>query len=176
SISSDADVLRSADKLILPGVGAFGDAVRGLRQRGFDVLVKEAAETGKPILGLCVGLQMLFDEGLEFGRHEGLGLIPGRVVPFPKTDLHIPHVGWNQVEITNGHPLLKGLAGDTYFYFVHSYYVEPAETTDVLGWTHYGIKYASVCGKGNVFGVQFHPEKSQENGLTLLRNFAELRA
>ena len=97
-ISSDADTLRSADKLVLPGVGAFGDAMRGLRAPGFDILVKEAADAGKPILGLCVGLQMMFDEGLEFGRHEGLGLIPGRVVLFPKDGPLVPHIGWNRLK------------------------------------------------------------------------------
>src|SRR5262249_26442624 len=120
------------------------------------------------------GLQLMFDEGLEFGRHAGLGLIPGRVVPFQKSDLRVPHIGWNQVEIANNHPLLKGLSNNPYFYFVHSYYVEPTVMSDALGWTNYGLKYASVCGRKNVFGVQFHPEKSQENGLTLLRNFAEI--
>ena len=175
-VSSDAEELRSADKLVLPGVGAFGDAMRGLRQPGFDVLVKDAASSGKPILGLCVGLQMMFDEGLEFGRHQGLGLIPGRVVRFPENGPNVPHIGWNQVQMQNEHPLLKNLADDSYFYFVHSYYVEAVNSSDVLGWTDYGFKYASICGRGNVFGVQFHPEKSQDNGLKLLRNFAELPA
>jgi len=173
-VSSDAEVLRSANKLVLPGVGAFGDAMRGLRAPGFDVLVKDAADSGKPILGLCVGLQMMFDEGLEFGRHAGLGLIPGRVVSFPREGPRVPHIGWNQVSASGDHPLLRNLAEDPYFYFVHSYYVEAANDTDVLGWTDYGLRYASICGRENVFGVQFHPEKSQENGLTLLKNFAEL--
>jgi len=173
-VSSDAEILRSADKLVLPGVGAFGDAMRGLREPGFDVLVKDAADAGKPILGLCVGLQMMFDEGLEFGRHAGLGLIPGRVVSFPNDGPRVPHIGWNQVQSSGNHPLLKNLDKDPYFYFVHSFYVEATEESDVLGWTDYGLRYASVCGRGNVFGVQFHPEKSQENGLTLLRNFTEI--
>lgn len=172
-VSSDETVLRDADRLVLPGVGAFAACMRGLRERGFDGLVREAAARGKPILGLCVGLQMLFDEGHEFGVHPGLGLLPGRVIRFPD-GLRVPHVGWNQVTIRRQHPVLNGLADESFFYFVHSYYVEPREDGDVLGETEYGLRYASICGKGQLLGVQFHPEKSQSTGLRLLSNFAGL--
>ncbi len=172
-VSSDEAVLRKAERLVLPGVGAFKACMRGLEERGFDQLVCEAAHQGKPVLGLCVGLQMFFDEGHEFGVHRGLGLLPGRVVRFAE-DLRVPHVGWNQVSLRRQHPVFRDLADDSFFYFVHSYYVEAREPTDVLGETEYGLRYASICGKENLIGVQFHPEKSQATGLKLLRNFAEL--
>ncbi len=172
-VSSDEEVLRAADKLVLPGVGAFAACMRGLQERGFDELVITAANSGKPIIGLCVGLQMLFDEGHEFGLHRGLGLLPGRVVRFP-AGVRVPHVGWNQVAIKRDHPIFRDLPDQSFFYFVHSYYVEPAEETCVLGETEYESSFASVCGRGSVIGVQFHPEKSQAAGLKLLRNFAEL--
>jgi glutamine amidotransferase len=172
-VSSDEEVLRAADKLVLPGVGAFAACMQGLQERGFDELVIAAANSGKPIIGLCVGLQMLFDEGHEFGLHRGLGLLPGRVVRFP-AGVRVPHVGWNQVAIKRDHPIFRDLPDQSFFYFVHSYYVEPAEETCVLGETEYESSFASVCGRGSVIGVQFHPEKSQTAGLKLLRNFAEL--
>lgn len=175
-VTRDEKVLRAADKLVLLGVGAFGYAMESLRKLGFDQLVIEAAQTGKPIIGLCVGLQMMFEEGHEFGVHRGLGLLPGRVVKFPDS-VRVPHVGWNQVEFTNSsqtHPIFQGLADQPFFYFVHSYYVEPHDEACVMAETVYGFRYASICGRGNVVGVQFHPEKSQATGLRLLRNFAEL--
>jgi len=172
-VTSDEKVLRAADKLVLPGVGAFRACMDGLRARGFDELVLEAARTGKPIIGLCVGLQMMFEEGHEFGVHKGLGLMPGRVVKFPEK-LRVPHIGWNQVTFKQDHPIFRGLPSQTFFYFVHSYYVETTDASCVLGETDYGLRYASICGRGNVVGVQFHPEKSQTAGLTLLRNFAEV--
>jgi glutamine amidotransferase len=145
-----------------------------LRQSGLDRQVLEAAEQGKPVIGLCVGLQLMFDEGHEFGVHPGLGLMRGRVVRFPSDGPHVPQIGWNQVELARAHPLLEGIADRTYFYFVHSYHIEGADDGDVLAYTEYGIRYPSICGRGSVSGVQFHPEKSQDAGLTLLRNFAEL--
>jgi glutamine amidotransferase len=145
----------------------------GLRKRGFDELVCEAASEGKPILGLCVGLQMLFDEGNEFGVHRGLGLLRGRVVKF-SDGLRVPHVGWNQVNFCRPHRLFEGLADESFFYFVHSYYVEAGEPADVMGMTEYGLQYASICGNERLMGVQFHPEKSQATGLRLLANFARL--
>jgi imidazole glycerol-phosphate synthase subunit HisH len=175
-ITKDEQVIRNADKLVLLGVGAFGYAMESLRKHGFDKLILEAAAAGKPIIGLCVGLQMLFDEGHEFGIHQGLGLLPGKVIKFPG-GVRVPHVGWNQVQYSNGsaeHPLFRGLPDLSFYYFVHSYYVEPADQTCVLGQTEYGLNYASICGRGNVLGVQFHPEKSQTAGLQLLKNFAEL--
>ena len=172
-VTSDENVLRTADKLVLPGVGAFRACMDGLRARGFDELVLEAARAGKPIIGLCVGLQMMFEEGHEFGVHKGLGLMPGRVMKFPDK-LRVPHIGWNQVAFKQGHPIFRGLPSQTFFYFVHSYYVETPDASCVLGETDYGMRYASICGRDNVVGVQFHPEKSQTAGLTLLRNFAAM--
>jgi imidazole glycerol-phosphate synthase subunit HisH len=175
-VTRDEKTLRAADKLVLLGVGAFGYAMESLRKLGFDQLVIEAAQAGKPIIGLCVGLQMMFEEGHEFGVHRGLGLLPGRVVKFADT-VRVPHVGWNQVEFKNNsqtHPIFNGLPNQPFFYFVHSYYVEPRDESCVLGETEYGMNYASICGRGNVVGVQFHPEKSQATGLKLLKNFAEL--
>ena len=171
-VTDDEATLRTADKLVLPGVGAFAACMDGLRSRGFDQLVIEAAGAGKPILGLCVGLQMMFEEGHEFGIHRGLGLMPGRVVRFPE-GLHVPHIGWNQVHLRQpNHPLFHDLPDNSFFYFVHSFYVEPTDQDCVIGETDYGIKYASICGRGSVIGVQFHPEKSQSAGLRLLRTFA----
>ncbi len=175
-VTKDEQVIRAADKLVLLGVGAFGYAMDSLRKYGFDKLIHEADDAGKPIIGLCVGLQMLFDEGHEFGVHKGLGLLPGKVIKFPD-DLRVPHVGWNQISYKNGsaqHAIFHGLADESFYYFVHSYYCEPADASCVMGETDYGLRYASICGRGNVVGVQFHPEKSQETGLRLLKNFAEM--
>lgn len=171
-VTGDRGAIREADRLVLPGVGAFGECARRLRESGLDQLVLAAAASGKPILGLCVGLQLMFDEGHEFGVHGGLGLMRGRVVRFPTDGPRVPQIGWNQVEQLKRHPLLDGLVDGTYFYFVHSYYIEADDSDDVLGSTDYGIRYPSVCARGRVCGVQFHPEKSQDAGLRLLSNFA----
>lgn len=173
AISSDRDTLRRAERLVLPGVGAFAACMNGLRERGFDSLVCEAAAEGKPIIGLCVGLQMLFEEGHEFGVHRGLGLLSGRVVRFPE-GVHVPHVGWNQVSIKQPHPIFSELPDESFFYFVHSYHVETDDASCVMGETEYALCYPSVCGRGSLLGVQFHPEKSQTAGLKLLKNFAEM--
>jgi glutamine amidotransferase len=173
TVTRDEKILREADKLVLLGVGAFGYAMESLRKLGFDQLVIEAAKAGKPIIGLCVGLQMMFEEGHEFGVHRGLGLLPGRVVKFP-AGVRVPHVGWNQVEFTQDHPVFRDLPNRSFFYFVHSYYVEPAEASVVMGETEYAQTFASICGRDNVIGVQFHPEKSQAAGLKLLSNFARM--
>ncbi len=172
-VTSDEKILRKADKLVLPGVGAFKACMDGLKAREFDELVLEAARSGKPIIGLCVGLQMMFDEGHEFGVHKGLGLMPGRVVKFPEK-LRVPHIGWNQVEFKRNHAVFNQLPSQTFFYFVHSFYVEADDPVCVLGETDYGMRYASICGRDNIVGVQFHPEKSQTAGLKLLKNFAEM--
>ena len=174
SLSNDPGFIREAERIVLPGVGAFGECISRLRSSGMDKLVYEAVENKKPILGLCVGLQMMFEEGFEFGRHEGLGLMRGRVIRFPEDGPHVPQIGWNQINIQIQHPLLEGIEEGSYFYFVHSYYVEADDHSDVLAATEYGINYASICGRGNLFGVQFHPEKSQITGLMLLKNFASL--
>lgn len=172
TVSADARVLRAAEKLVLPGVGAFRACMSGLAERGFTDLVRERVAEGTPLLGVCVGMQMLFEESEEFGRTEGLGFLSGRVRRF-KADLRVPQVGWNQVEWSNNHPLSDGLQSGEFFYFVHSYLCEPEDASVVVGETEYGGKYASVVARGNVCGVQFHPEKSQAAGLRLLSNFAE---
>jgi imidazole glycerol-phosphate synthase subunit HisH len=170
-VSSDERVLRSAERLVLPGVGAFAACMGALASRGFDQLVLERVAAGAPLLGVCVGMQMLFEESEEFGLSKGLGLLRGRVRRFAN-DLLVPQVGWNQVEQRGSHPLLAGVEEGSFFYFVHSYYCEPAEAGVVLGETFYGAPYASVVARANVCGVQFHPEKSQAAGLRLLKNFA----
>lgn len=173
-VTNDAGAIREAERIMLPGVGAFGECATRLRESGLDQLVLGAVEANKPVLGLCVGLQLMFDEGHEFGIHKGLGLMRGRVVRFPESGPHVPQIGWNQIEEVKPHPLLAGLDEGTYFYFVHSYRVEAEEAADVLAVTDYGIRYPSICARGLVAGVQFHPEKSQDAGLRLLANFAAM--
>jgi glutamine amidotransferase len=175
SLTGDPERIREADRVVLPGVGAFGECARRLRETGLDELVLDAAAQDKPVLGLCVGLQLMFDEGLEFGVHKGLGLMRGRVVRFPEGGPRVPQIGWNQIEGLGSHPLLKDLASGDYFYFVHSYYVEAGDDADVLARTEYGIRYPSICARGSIAGVQFHPEKSQDRGLKLLSNFASMK-
>lgn len=171
-VSADERTLRGAERLVLPGVGAFAACMKALRARGFDELVRERVADGTPLLGICVGMQMLFDESEEFGATPGLGLLRGRVRRF-ENNLRVPHVGWNQISAHRPHPLLAGLEDGAFFYFVHSYYCEAEDQGDVLGRTEYGARYASVVAQGGICGVQFHPEKSQTAGLQLLRNFAE---
>ncbi|HEV2707939.1 MAG TPA: imidazole glycerol phosphate synthase subunit HisH [Pyrinomonadaceae bacterium] len=174
SVTSDEQVLRGAERLVLPGVGAFRACMEALKARGFDQLVRVRVGEGTPLLGVCVGMQMLFEESEEFGETVGLGFLGGRVRRFDG-DLHVPQVGWNQVRWRTPHPLREGLEDGAYFYFVHSFYCEPREPDDVLGETEYGAQYASVVARGRICGVQFHPEKSQATGLRLLKNFAEAR-
>jgi imidazole glycerol-phosphate synthase subunit HisH len=173
-ITGDPGLIRKAARIVLPGVGAFGECARRLRESGLGDLVVEAAARNKPVLGLCVGLQLLFDEGHEFGIHKGLGLMRGRVIRFPQPGPRVPQIGWNQIENLKSDPLLDGLAEGTYFYFVHSYHVQAEDQANVLASTEYGIRYPSICAKGSVRGVQFHPEKSQDAGLRLLANFARV--
>ena len=170
-VSSSETVLRQAAALVLPGVGAFANCMSELAARGFDELVLESVANGKPLLGVCVGMQMLFDESEEFGTTAGLGLLRGRVRRFDN-DLVVPQVGWNQVRLSGSHPLLAGIADGTFFYFVHSYFCEVDDQEVVIGETDYGAFYVSVVAQGAVCGVQFHPEKSQAAGLRLLANFA----
>jgi glutamine amidotransferase len=174
-VSSNEEVLRAADKLVLPGVGAFRACMEALNERGFDRLVRERVAAGTPLLGVCVGMQMLFEESEEFGQTSGLGFLKGRVRRFPE-GLRVPQVGWNQVEWKRGHALSEGIDDKTFFYFVHSYFCEAQDAAAVVGETEYGLSYASVIAHGNVCGVQFHPEKSQAAGLRLLKNFAENHA
>ena len=172
-VSGDEKVLGAADRLVLPGVGAFGACMKALRERGFDRLVRERVDEGTPLLGVCVGMQMLFEESDEFGATRGLGLLRGRVRRF-SDELVVPHVGWNRIEQVYEHPLFDDVANGSFFYFVHSYYCEPLDHRVVAGETEYGVKYASAVAQANICGVQFHPEKSQAAGLRLLKNFARL--
>ena len=178
--SGNPEDIARADQLVLPGVGAFGACADELKRRGLWEPVQAAANAGTPLLGVCVGMQLLFETSEEMGEHEGLGLLPGRVVRFDAANgvengrpLKVPHMGWNTVRATRPHPLLDGLQEETHFYFVHSFHAAPAEAADVLGETTYGEPFPAVVQRGNVAGVQFHPEKSQAAGLRLLRNFAD---
>jgi glutamine amidotransferase len=173
-LSSDEAELAECHALVLPGVGAFGDGMAGLRARGLDRFVVRRVGDGVPLIGLCLGLQLLFEESEEFGAHTGLGLLRGRVVRFPESVRVIPHTGWNAVRPTREAPLFEGIADESYFYFVHSFYVEPADPEDALATTEYrGVVFPSVCGRGAVYGAQFHPEKSHHAGLRMLGNFAK---
>lgn len=171
-ISNDAGTLRNAKALVLPGVGAFAACMNALATHGFDELVMERATTGVPLMGICVGMQMLFEESEEFGNTRGLGLLRGSVRRF-NTDMRVPQVGWNQVSQRSEHPLFAGISDQSFFYFVHSYFCEPSEPEIVIGETDYGRRYASVVAREHICGVQFHPEKSQTMGLQMLRNFAQ---
>jgi glutamine amidotransferase len=172
-LTSDPQVIASARQVVLPGVGAFGDGMAGLRRRGLEAVIREIALRGTPLLGICLGMQLLFESSDEMGKHAGLGLLPGRVTRFPETGWKVPQTGWNQLKLLQETPLLAGLSSGDYAYFNHSYYCEPAETQDVLASTDYVLAYASVIGRENLYGVQFHPEKSQDLGLMILRNFVE---
>ena len=170
-VTENAADIRRADKVILPGVGAFADGMQGLAERGLVEVVQEAARSGKPLLGICLGMQLLFDESEEQGITRGLGLIPGEVRLFENKTVKVPQIGWNQLQFEKASPLLVGLQPGDYVYFNHSYYCEPAEQADTLISTEYGLRYASAVQRANVIGVQFHPEKSQRVGLRILRNF-----
>ena len=174
-VTGDAVQLRRADKIILPGVGAFRDAIAKLRANGLDRVVISEARAGKPLLGICLGMQMLFDRSTEYGEHTGLGLIPGSVVPLsgaiPPT-LKIPHMGWNSLRFRKESPLLKYNNNGDYVYFVHSYYATDCDAA-VIADTDYGIPVTAAVQAGNVFGCQFHPEKSGAVGLAMLRAFSE---
>jgi glutamine amidotransferase len=174
--------IADCDKLILPGVGAFRDAIAELRRQEFVEPIKAHIAAGKPFLGICLGLQLLFDVSYEDGTWEGLGVVPGKVVRFPEQAgievprLKVPHMGWNSVAAAPDCPLFAAIPPASYFYFVHSYYVVPDDDSVVVGRTEYGQTFASVIQRGKMFATQFHPEKSQKLGLQLLKNFAELPA
>lgn len=175
-VTGDADVLRRADKIILPGVGAFEDAAAKLRESGLNVVLREEAAAGKPIMGICLGMQMLFDKSLEYGEHEGLGLIHGTVSPIadviPK-DLKIPHIGWNALHFgKDKHPLFRYLKEGDHVYFVHSYYAADCAES-IIATAEYGAELTAAVANGNVCGCQFHPEKSGDVGLNILRAFCE---
>ena len=177
-VSSEPGVLRRADRLILPGVGAFGDAAEKLRRSGLDRIVLEEAEKGKPVLGICLGMQLLFDRSLEYGEHAGLGLIPGSVEdlkPDIPADLKVPHIGWNALHPLLDHPLLKYVKPGDCVYFVHSFYAKHCDESTIAT-AEYGTAVTAAVARGNVMGCQFHPEKSGPVGLNILRAFCELEA
>jgi glutamine amidotransferase len=181
-VTSDARVLNDAAAVVLPGVGAFRDCVTNLIAHGLAEPVVRAIEKGKPFLGICLGLQMLFTESEEFGRTPGLGVFKGKVVRFPSGladltsgpagGLKIPHMGWNSVRLTRPNPVFKGVGDGRFFYFVHSYYVVPDDPGLISGVTEYGVEFTSMIARDNVFAMQFHPEKSQKAGLGVVENFA----
>jgi imidazole glycerol-phosphate synthase subunit HisH len=167
--------LAGAEKLILPGVGAFRDAIHELRRMELDKPVREHIAAGRPFLGICLGLQMLFDVSYEDGQWEGLGVLPGKVVRFEdQPDLKIPHMGWNTLDIVRPHRLFEGIANGSSVYFVHSYYVVPSDESVVAARTEHGTTFVSAVARDNLFATQFHPEKSQAVGLRILKNFAAL--
>lgn len=174
-ITDNPAAVEQAEVVVLPGVGAFGDAMHHLCSRGLDQPVLAAAQAGKPLFGICVGLQLLFDESEEMGQHRGLGILPGKVIRFPdRPRLAVPHMGWNQIEPVREHPLLRHISSGDFAYFAHSYYAVPANPADIIACTDYGEPFPTVVGRDNVCAIQFHPEKSQQVGLQILRNFVEM--
>jgi len=178
-VTKDPIVLKNADKLILPGVGAFEDAAAKLRQSGLDEIIKEEVNKGKPLMGICLGMQMLFEKSYEYGEHEGLGLLKGNVIGMNSTipsHLQIPHIGWNALHLTNPDcPLFQHIRENDCVYFVHSYYaVDCADS--LAATTEYGLELTAAVAKDNVYGCQFHPEKSGDVGLNILRAFCEMEA
>lgn len=177
TVTSDPAVLADADRIVLPGVGAFRDAIAALRERKLVEPIRRAIESGKPFLGICLGLQLLFDKSFEDGEYEGLGIIPGDVVRFKvPAEFKVPHMGWNQLTFRQRPAIFKGVDEGAYFYFVHSYYVAPRDSSVIATETDYSVPFCSSVCRDNLFAVQFHPEKSQAAGLRLLANFAEVGA
>ena len=172
-VTAHRETIEAASAVVLPGVGAFGKAMSNLERAGLTDVIRQVIAQGRPFLGICLGLQLLFEESDEMGQHRGLGVFGGQVKRF-EIDLKVPQIGWNQIHIQRASPLLEGVADDSYAYFVHSHYVAPADPEIILATTDYEIDYASIIGQGNVFGIQFHPEKSQAVGLRILRNFTAL--
>lgn len=171
-VTDKAGIIRSADRVVFPGVGAMQDCINALGSRGLDRVITDIAES-KPLLGICLGMQALLDFGEENGGTVGLAVISGQVKRFRMTDpaLKVPHMGWNEVKQARAHPLWRDIPDNARFYFVHSYYTSPLMPEDIVGQTQYGVTFASALARGSVFGVQFHPEKSQKHGLQLLKNF-----
>jgi glutamine amidotransferase len=180
-VTSDPKVLLDAERVVLPGVGAFRDCIRNLEEGGFIDPIHKVIQAGKPFLGICLGLQLLFTESEEFGLHKGLDVIPGRVVRFPDgmqeagEELKVPHMGWNQLSVKRQAPIFEGIADGTNVYFVHSYYVKPEDEAVIATTTRYGIEFCSSIWRDNIVATQFHPEKSQEKGLAMLKNFASMK-
>lgn len=180
-VTDNPKEVKNADKLVLPGVGAFKDAMDGLRQRGLIEPIVEWIRSGKPFLGICLGLQLLFSKGYEDGEHAGFGIIPGKVIRFNFSEnkangkLKIPHIGWNQIIFRKeNNPILKGVPNNAYMYFVHSYYVCPEDESVIATETEYGTRFTSMVWHKNIFATQFHPEKSQQYGLIIIKNFGDL--
>ena len=174
-VTSDITQIHKADKLILPGVGAFADAINKLKEKGLDAVIKEEAAAGKKMMGICLGMQLLFEKSFEYGEHEGLGLLKGSVVPMEgniSDSLKIPHIGWNQLEFAREHYLFKKIKEKDCVYFVHSYYAEGCDDS-LIAVTDYGRKMTAAVAKDNVMGCQFHPEKSGSTGLAILEMFCE---
>ena len=173
--TSKPDEVLTGNKVVLPGVGAFGEFMSGLRERGLEASVKEIARRSTPLLGICVGMQALFEVGEEMGQHAGLGLLRGKVTQFASSlPVKIPHTGWNQIEVQVADPLFWGINSGDHVYFNHSYYCQPDHPAEISAWTNHGLKYACAVQSDMVFGVQFHPEKSQRVGLQILKNFLEI--
>jgi len=172
-VTAHRETIESASAVVLPGVGAFGKAMSNLEQEGLTDVIRQVIAQGRPFLGICLGLQLLFEDSEEMGEHRGLSVFGGKVKRF-EVGLKVPQIGWNQIHIRRASPLLEGVAHGSYAYFVHSYYVVPADPDIVLATTDYEIDYASIIGQDNAFGIQFHPEKSQSVGLRILRNFTAL--
>lgn len=171
-ITDDTKVMEVADKLVLPGVGAFGDAIHTIREKGFDTVIYDGVKRDKPFLGICLGMQLVFDKSYEYGEYRGLGLIPGKIKLLPD-NVKKPHIGWNNLNIKIREPLFKNLSESPYVYFVHSYYLE-TDAPVVSATTDYGKEIQVAVQKDNVFAVQFHPEKSGDVGLEILKNFGGL--
>ena len=174
--TADHDEIRAADGIVVPGVGAFPEAMRRLRADGLDEVIREQAAAGVPVIGLCLGMQLLFTRSEEHEGADGLDLIPGAVVKLEAPGLNIPHIGWHAVTFERDSPLTEGLGAAATFYHVHSFVPEPEDADDVVGRGDYGGPFVSIVQRGNVMGAQFHPEKSSRDGLALLRNFVNLRA
>jgi glutamine amidotransferase len=175
-VTSDAETLASADGVVLPGVGAFNRCMQNLRAAGLEQPVRDAADSGKPFLGICVGMQILFESSDEFGASAGLGILPGRVRRFERTEpgMKIPHMGWNTLDVQVRTPMLRGVVDGDFVYFVHSYYVETPDSDIVATTTPYGVDFVSSVSRKALFATQFHPEKSQAVGCLLLENFARI--
>src|SRR4030067_685640 len=173
-ITNNPEVIEKADGVVLPGVGAFKDCMRELTSLELTDAIVQVIKKGKPYLGICLGLQVLFSESEEFGRCRGLDIFRGKVVRFPSGNLKIPHMGWNELTIQKQNPLLNGIKDKTYFYFVHSFYVAPEDSSIIAATTDYGINFTSMIYSGNIFATQFHPEKSQRAGLIILKNFGKV--
>jgi imidazole glycerol-phosphate synthase subunit HisH len=180
-VTTEPKTVLAADRIVLPGVGAFRDCIKNLEEGGFIDPILRVIREGRPFLGICLGLQLLFTESEEFGLHKGLNVIPGRVVRFPEgmaegeEELKVPHMGWNQLSMKRRPPAFSGIPDGANFYFVHSFYVQPEDPSVIATTTDYGIEFCSSVWKDNIVATQFHPEKSQERGLAILKNFGEMK-